>query len=385
MSQSSEPLHTIDVRITAPLKSVNQQIFRALLSIASAALLVRVFGMFNQIIVTGRFGAGATMDAYFVASALPILLAQLTSSAIESSIIPVYARVRRQGKEQASILFSTSLNLLMIGGALLTVLTLTLRYQLIHLSAPALDPFRTGLAIRLAPFIFPVLLLMVVISFLECILNTEGQFGWPAYAGLLVPLTTAVLVFTMGSSQGVVMLCLGTLLGLCLQLCVVIVRAGRAGLAYRLILDLRNPELGRVLAVAWPVLIAALISQASPLVDQVFASYLSAGSISAISYSLKLISVPVGVIFISVGRAALPYLSRQASMNDMKAFKETLRLYLWAVGSGTIALTAFMLVLAHPLVRILFQHGAFSAVDTNRTASTLMGFVVGLTPMSLGF
>ena len=381
-----EPLDTTSAFPGPPrMKSVHKQIFRALLTLSSAALLVRVFGMLNQIVVSRRFGAGATMDAYFVASALPTLLALLASNAIETSVIPVYARIRTQGKEQASVLFSTFLNLLLIGTVLLTVVILALRYQMIHLTAPALDPFRTGLAVSLAPFIFPVLILMIVINFMECILNTEGQFGWPAYAGLLVPLTTAVLVLALGRSQGVVMLCIGMLVGLCLQLCMVIIRAHRTGIVYRLILDLRNPEIGAILIAAWPVLLGALIIHASPLVDQIFASYLSAGSISALSYSLKLISVPVGVIFVSVGRAILPYLSRQAAINDMKAFKETLRLYLWAVGSVTIVLTALMFVLAHPLVRILFQQGAFSADDTNRTASTLIGFVVGLTPMAFGF
>ncbi len=381
MSQPSGPLNTPSAR---PEKSINKQIFRALLSIASAALLVRIFGMLNQIVVSGRFGAGAAMDAYFVASALPILLAQLANSAVESSVIPVYARVRLQGEEQASIVFSTLLNLLLLGTVLLTLLIIGLRYQVIYLSAPALDPFSAGLAGSLAPVIFPVLVLMVLISFLECILNVEGQFGWPAYAGLLVPLTTAIFVLVGGRAVGVVMLCIGMLAGLCLQICVVIVRAQRAGLVYRFILDLRNPEIGAILVAAWPVLIGALIGQASPLVDQIFASFLSAGSISALNYSLKLISVPIGVIFVSIGRAAIPHLSRQASINDMKAFKETLHLYFWVVGSGTVVLTAFMLVLAHPLVQILFQHGAFSADDTNRTASALMGFTVGLTPIALG-
>ena len=381
-----EPLDTTSA-LPAParMKSAHKQIFRALLTLSSAALLVRVFGMLNQIVVSGRLGAGATMDAYFVASALPTMLALLVSNVIETSVIPVYARVRTQGKEQASVLFSTFLNLLLVGTVLLTVMILALRYQMIHLTAPALDPFRTGLAVSLAPFIFPVLILMIVISFMECILNTEGQFGWPAYAGLLVPLTTAVLVLALGRSQGVVMLCIGMLVGLCLQLGMIIVRARRAGIVYRLILDLHNPEIGAILIAAWPILLGASIIQTSPLVDQIFASYLSAGSISAISYSLKLISVPAGVIFDSAGRAIVPYLSRQAAMKDMKAFKETLRLYLWALGGGTIVLTALMFVLAHPLVRILFQHGAFSADDTNHTASTLVGFVVGLTPMAFGF
>ncbi len=386
MSRSSGPLTTTTAHMMAVrVKSANKHIFRALLSLASAALLVRVFGMLNQIVVTGRFGAGATMDAYFVATALPLLLAQLIGSALEASVIPVYTRVRTQGKEQASVLFSTLLNLLFLGGGLLTLLMLTFRQQMIYLSAPALDPYRAGLAVSLTPFIYPVLLLMVVIGFLDSFLNAEGQFGWPAYAGLLVPLTTAIFVLTLGRFESVVILCIGILVGTCLQLCMVLVRARRAGLSYRLVMDLRHPAMGVILVAMWPLLIDALIDQASPLVDQIFASSLSAGSISALSYSLKLISVAVGVIFVSVGRAALPYLSRQVSMNDMKAFKETLRLYLWAVGGVTIVLTAFMLVLAHPLVQILFQRGAFSAADTNHTASTLAGFVVGLTPMALGF
>jgi murein biosynthesis integral membrane protein MurJ len=386
MPQSSEPLSITKTRtMTAPLKSVHGRIFQALLSISSAALLIRAFGMLNQIVVTGSFGAGAAMDSYFVAYALPYLMGQLGSGAIEASVIPVYARVRLQGREQASRLFSTVLNLLFLGTALLTLIMLALRQPLIHLTAPALDPLRAALAESLAPIIFPALLLMLVISFLECILNAEGQFGWPAYAGLLVPLATAILVLALGRSEGVVMLCIGTLVGLCLQFCVVIIRVRRAGIVYRPRIDLRNPEIGAILIAAWPVLVGALISQASPLVDQVFASFLTAGSISALNYSLKLIGVPVGVIFVSVGRAALPYLSRQASTNDMKAFKKTLRLYLWAVGMSTILLTVFMLVLAHPLVQILFQRGAFTAEDTNRTASTLMGFVVGLVPMALGF
>jgi len=386
MSVPSGSLSTTGSRMAAmPAKSVHKQIFRALLTLSSAALLVRVFGLFNQIVVTRHFGAGATMDAYFVASTLPILMATMLATSVESSVIPVYARVRMQGKAQTSVLFSTLLNLILLGTIALTVGMLIFRNQLIHLSAPALDPFRVAHAVYLAPFIFPVLVLLVVISFLECILNAEGQFGWPAYGGLLVPLTTAVLVLTLGRSGGVVILCIGMLAGLCLQLCMSIIRLRRAGLVYRLSLNLRNPELHAILMVAWTAPFSVLINQASPLVDQMFASSLSAGSISALNYSLKLVGVFTGVIFVSVGRAALPYLSRQAANKDMKSFKETLRLYLWLVGIGTSVLAVLMFVLAHPLVQILFQRGAFSASQANHTAITLMGFVVGLPAMAIGF
>src|SRR5712692_554666 len=137
----SQSLSTNSMRMAAVrLKSANKYIFRALLSLASAALLVRVMGMLNQVIVSSRYGAGATMDAYFVAYTSPTLIAYLLISAIEASVVPTYARIRSAGrKAEASRLFSTLLNLLLVGAALLTLVMVVFRRQVILLSAPALN------------------------------------------------------------------------------------------------------------------------------------------------------------------------------------------------------------------------------------------------------
>jgi putative peptidoglycan lipid II flippase len=380
-------LSTTSARLVAVnLKSANKHIFRALLSLASANLFMRLMGMVNQVVVTARFGESASMDAYFAASILPTTLAQLLASALEASVIPVYSQVRMRGNtEEASRLFSTLLNLLIVGLLVFTGAMLLFRGPLTTLFAPGLHPTTLRQTIDLTPYIFPVLIFMSLNSFMECLLNTEGQFSWPAYAGILVPLTTATFVILGGTTYGVLILCLGTIAGQILQLVVILIRARRARFRYRLVLDLHSPELMAILVVGWPALFTALISQAGPLVDQIFASYLPLGAIAAINYANKLMSVPVGVVLSSTGRAALPYLARQAAINDMQAFKGTLRLYLWAIGIGTLALTALMILLAHPAIQILFQHGAFTAEDTERTAITLIGFVIGLTPMAFGF
>jgi putative peptidoglycan lipid II flippase len=368
------------------LKSANKKIFRALLSIASAALLIRIMGMLNQIVVTARFGEGAAMDAYFVAAVLPLMIAQLLGSTIEASVIPVYTRVRTRGTaEQKSVLFSTVLNLVLITTVVLTIVMFLFRNQMIFVSAPALDTFRVSIASNLTLIIYPVLALMTIIGFLESILNAEGQFGWPSYTGLVVPLATGVLVLFFGKSQGVAILCIGMIVGLCLQLMAFILRTRRLHIAYRPTIHLRNPDIQLILMAAWPAFLGATISQASPFIDQIFASFLSTGNISALNYALKLISVPTGVIFMSAGRAALPYLSQQAAIRDMKAFRGTFHLYSWMVGLGTLVLSILMLFLAHPIIQLLFQHGAFTAADTNRTTWTIIGFVVGLVPMSFNF
>ncbi len=257
MSQPARSLDSSSASIgNVRLKSVNRQIITALLSLASAALLIRVAGMLNQIVVTSHFGAGANMDAYFVASTFPILLAQIIDHPIQDAVIPVYARVRTQEtKERSSQLFSTLLNVFLLFAALITLLMFIFRSQIVFLSAPGSPATVSELATGLTPFIFPVFLLMVLIGYLECILNTEGQFGWPAYAGMLVPLSTAVLVFTAGASLGVVMLCVGMVVGLVLNFGVILLRARRAGLSYRPVIHLRDPAVATVLILAWPVLL----------------------------------------------------------------------------------------------------------------------------------
>src|SRR5436305_10319904 len=165
MSQMSHYIRGTTGQMRIILTSANTKIFRALLSIASAALLIRMMGMFSQVVITARFGEGAAMDAYFVASGLPIMIAQLLSSAIEASVIPVFARVRtREKAEQASILFSTTLNLLLIGAALVTVVLFLFRDQVIRLSAQALDPLRLAMALVLTPVIYTQFLLLIVLG-----------------------------------------------------------------------------------------------------------------------------------------------------------------------------------------------------------------------------
>ncbi len=139
----TESAYMASVRLSSPNK--NRNIFRALLSLASAALLIRLMGLVYQVIVTGRFGLGGEMDAYFVASLTPSLVAQLIAGTVEYSVVPVFIRVRSQeGRKKASELFSTLLNVLLVGTIVLMVLMFLFRSQVVFFSAPALDPFRSG-------------------------------------------------------------------------------------------------------------------------------------------------------------------------------------------------------------------------------------------------
>ncbi|GCE46800.1 murein biosynthesis integral membrane protein MurJ [Thermosporothrix hazakensis] len=383
----SQSTGTTSARLVAVrLKSANRNIFRALLSLASANLLSRMMGMVLLLVVTTIYGQGAELDAYYVASVVALLLPDLLSGSIESSIIPVYTKARLKGKEYASRLISTVFFLFIIGLIVCTGIMLLLRQPLIFLWGPGLKETTSQLAVSLAPWIFPVIITSTLSGYIECLVNAEGQFGWAAYSRLLVPITTALFIVIGNKQYGIVMYCVGYLTGTTFQLVITMIRLFQTKIRLIPVIDLRMQELPEIWQTAWPALVGALISQAAPYFDMLFSSFIPhEGSVAALKNAEKLVGVFTGVIFTSVGRAALPYLSRQAAIKDMKAFKETLRLYLWGLGIAVTVLSLIMIVLATPIVQLLFQRGRFHTEDTALTANILIGFAIGLTPMAFGF
>ncbi len=379
------PLSTTSAQLEAVrLRSAPTNILRALLSIASATLLVRVFGMLSQIAITSRFGASAAIDAYFVATSGPVLLAGIITSALDITVIPIYARLRHRRPEEASRLFSTLLNLVIIGGIFLVIVLLVNSRQVIYLSAPGLDSSRAAAAERLVAVVYPTLAISAALSFLEAILNAEGQFGVPAYAGLLGPLCIGAFAWFVGSSVGVISLAIGSLVGLVLQMGVFLIRLRRARLQYRPVFSLRSPEMRAVWIAGWPALISACIGQFSLLVDQAFASSLPAGNIAALGFALKVSTVPIGILSAATARSTIPYLSRFAAIRDMRSFKQTLGTSVVLVALAAAVASVAMVIFANTIVRLLFERGAFSPDDAQRTATILVGFAFGLVPMTVG-
>ncbi len=384
---NSQPLSTTSARLVAvKLKSANKNIFRALLSLASANLLQRIFGLVNLAVVTYKIGIGPNLDAFNVSVLLPTTIATIVSGSMESSVIPIYSRLRTKGaKEQSSRLFSTLLNILIIFCIVSTSITLVFKTQLLRLSAPGSSAHTIALAADLAIYTFPVLALMTLNSFMECLLNADGTFGWPAYAGLLVPLTTVIFIFGGDSKYGILMYSIGTLVGNLFQFAVISYRAYKNGMVYRPIIDLKMPELKPILAYASPSLFGALISMISPIFDQFFSSYQPTGTISAMNTALKFNGVPTGVIFGAVGKAALPYLASQAAIKDMKAFKGTLRLYIWAISIVTFIVTVVMIGLSYLAIVLHVSYGSTSSTQVEQTAVLLIGLALGLIPTAVGY
>jgi putative peptidoglycan lipid II flippase len=143
-------------------------------------------------------------------------------------------------------------------------------------------------------------------------------------------------------------------------------------------LNLKDPGLHRILKLMAPAVFGLAALQINVFINTYFASSLQEGSISWLNYAFRFFQFPVGVFGVAISVAALPLLARQAATKDFARLKETFTSSLTMAFSLTIPATVGLVLLAEPIIRIIFEHGNFSAADTFKTAEALRFYALGL-------
>lgn len=367
-------------------RSLNIRILGAIASLATGTIAARALGVVNQPVISAHFGAGTAMDAYFATLALPVLLNNLLVGGLQGAVIPAYTRLMKAGKgDEANRVLSTVLNVVLLLIAAMTALMLIDPAAWVRAMAPGASEATITIGVALAPLIVPVLALNTIVGFLSVLSNATSRFALPAFGAMLVPVGMLAGTLALGNTLGISGLAIGLLGGTVLQFLLMLFLARKIEFRYHLVLDLRDPEARALLAQLWPALFGAAIGQVNPVIDQVVASSLASGSISALNYALKIISIPVTVVFVAYSSAVLPFFSNQVAARDFVGLKKTLHLFTWMNGLLTLGMSIVLTFFAAPVVAIIFRHGAFTQHDAAATTGVLIGFSIGLVPMALQF
>jgi putative peptidoglycan lipid II flippase len=168
-------------------------------------------------------------------------------------------------------------------------------------------------------------------------------------------------------------------------LVLLIVGARAAGLRYTLTLNWRSETLRLAARQSLPVLLASTLIHSNIFVDQLVASTLPPGDLSALSYALKLISLPTSVVFVAFSRVVLPHFSEQVVRADWAALRDSVRVHVWAMIGVALALTVGAVLLARPVIGLIFERGRFDARAADLVSTIFIAGALGFVPMGLGF
>jgi putative peptidoglycan lipid II flippase len=357
--------------------SVNRRIFRAAAAVTAMGILVKIVATFKEFVVAGVYGRSDAMDAFLAASLIPGLLVNLISESMNQALVPTLVRVReREGHERAQQLLSSSMVwmcLLLAAASVVMALTARGFFPLIASHFPSA---KFDLSVRLFYFLLPMVLITGIGTNCTAVLNTFDRFSLPALAPVASPVLIMIGAWWFSGRLGIWAMVYGTLAGALVQAALVAWMMDTHGYRFRLRWYGMNEATREVAHQYWPVLLSSAVASGGLLVDQSMAAMLSSGSVSALAYASRFVSVVLTLLAGAVSTAVVPYFSTMVANQDWAACRHTLRTWvrLTALVSAPIALG--LIVLSHWLVRVTYQHGAFGASDTAVVAPVLVMYAI---------
>lgn len=364
------------------------RIARSAGAVSIAVMCSRVLGLIREQVFAGLFGAGYAYDAFVVAFRIPNLLRDLfAEGALSAAFVTVFTDYSTNRGEEAT--WRLAGNVLVFFSLLISALTLAGLYwtePLVSLLAPdfAQVAGKTELTVKLTRIMFPFLLFVSLAAVVMGVLNTRGRFFVPAMSstffnlGSIVGGLSLAWLFPRVGQPAIAGMAWGTLIGGALQLFMQLPTLRRVGFRLRLAFNPADPGLRRILLLMLPATIGLSATQINIFVNTNFAASCAEGSVSWLNYAFRLVQLPIGLFGVALSIAVMPVLARQAADKDLASLRQTCISSLVMVFALAIPATAGLMLLSQPIIRLIFEHGAFTATDTLQTAAALSWYAIGL-------
>jgi putative peptidoglycan lipid II flippase len=357
---------------------------RGVLTVGGLTLVSRLTGFARDILIAAFLGAGPLADAFFAAFKLPNFLRRLfAEGAFNAAYVPLFAgTLEAEGRDAARAFAETVQALLLLVLTVLVGAAILLMPWVVRVFAPGFEPggLRYEATVELARVTFPYLLFIAMAALYGGILNSLGRLGPPAAAPILLNLCliAALLIPTPFLSSQAHALAWGVFAAGLAQLLWLVLSTRRQGMAPRLARPRLTPALRLFFRRLLPAAGGAGIAQINLVIDLVFASLLPTGAVSYLYYADRLNQLPLGVVGVAIGTALLPLLSRQLRAGSLEAALYSQNRALELALLLTLPAALGLILLAQPIIQVLFERGAFGPDATAATAAALAAFALGL-------
>ena len=369
--------------------------------VSIAVMGSRVLGLVREQVFAAVFGAGYLFDSYLVAFRIPNLLRDLfAEGALSVAFVKTFTDYQvKRSEEEAWQLASLVLNALVVILSAISLIGILAAPVIVSIIAKDFSVDKAALTTTMTQIMFPFLLLVAMAAVAMGVLNTKGIFGIPASASTVFNVVSIIagLAFAywlsgghfvksadknaipdLASQWAIIGMSIGTMIGGAAQFLMQVPSLYRVGFRFKPILSFTDPGVRRVFRLMTPAILGTSAVQINVLVNTMFVSGINGAQVW-LNCAFRLMQLPIGIFGVAVATAAIPALSKFAAQKDTDKFRETLGSSIRLVFLLTLPSACGLIVLGEPIIRLIYQHGNFDALDTNMTAWALAAYAVGLT------
>lgn len=346
--------------------STNRKIFRAALTIGLVSTVAKGGAVFKDLVIAHTFGRSDALDAFLIAFLLPAFVLSLVMGSLGSALIPVLVETRqKRGVEAEQKLLSSMMFLSLTGLISIAALLALFAPLYLRILGSSFPPGKLLLTRQVLYCLLPYMVFSGLAIFVSGVLSAFKKFALPALVPIVTPLLTIAAILVSPKAWSVFPLAIGVVAGGFLEAAILLRVLKTSGMQVRVRWNGLDPDVRSVLRQYAPVLAGSVLMCSTTVIDQAMAAMLPSGSVAALSYANKIVALIVAVGATALTTAALPYFSHMVADADWAGCRHTLKRYTALVLATTVPLTLLLMAFSHPLIRLVFQRGAFSALDTD--------------------
>lgn len=348
-----------------------------------ATLIGKILGFGRELVLASVYGTSVYSDAYLVATNIPYVIFATIGAVVVTTFIPIYFEIKNKDGEERALEFTNNfLNIVNIICLILMCFGLVFTENIVKIFAIGF----TGKALKLSIDFTQILILGITLYsvsyFLTAYLQIKNNFAIPAFA--IIPKNVIIIIaIILSIKYGTYVMVIGTLLAMICEFLYLYLFAYKNGYRYKLYINIKDKYIKKSIYLSGPILIGVSVNQINIMVDKTLASTLAEGSISALNYANKLNGFVIALFITSVASVIYPMLSELSNEDNKENFINSIVKSINSVILLVIPISVGAMVLATPIVKMLFERGQFDMRATSMTSIALVMYSIGMVAVGL--
>ncbi|GAA0091761.1 murein biosynthesis integral membrane protein MurJ [Paraclostridium bifermentans] len=344
-----------------------------------ATMLAKILGFAREITLMYTYGTSAYSDVYITSMNIPLALFSSIGAALVTTFIPIYHESLQDGGEKNAYKFTNNiLNIVLILSIILSIIGYVFAEPLVKLFAMKFEGEKLLLTVQFVRIMMPGILFIGMSNIMVSYLQIKDSFTIPGLIALPNNIVIIVSIIISYITKNLYILAIGSLIGMISQFIFLIPFAIKKGYKFKLIFNLRDKYLKKMIFLVGPVFIGVAVNQINVMVDRSLASSFGDGIISALNSANRLNLFVTGLFISTIGAVIYPTLSKLSTNNNREEFSEAIVKSLNSIILLILPITIGAIVLATPIVKVLFERGAFDDRSTQLTSTALIFYSIGM-------
>lgn len=341
-------------------------------------VLSKVFGFLRDVTLSYFYGASATSDAYIISITITSILFSLIFTGISTGYIPLFKQIENEIGEKVAKRFTNNLvNIVIIIATILVVLGFIFSEPLVKLFALGFDEKTLKVAVIFTRIGLVGIYFTSLTQLFMSHLQLNEKFAVTAMVGFPFNLIIIISIF-ISAKTSVIVLAIGTVIAAFSQLMFLMPALYKTKYRYELILNFKNREMKKMAGYVFPIMIGMSIDHINLMIDRTLASRIIEGGISSLTYASRLNDFVHGIFVFSFVTVMFPLISNMVSKNDTEGFKKSINEIISSVIILVVPASIGIMVLAGPIIKLLFGRGDFDEQAIVLTSQALFFYSIGM-------